>query len=156
MSKSRKVSVAMKKRVAGRQNYQCANKLNVQLKGIENYKCPFWRNKGSGNFDESGYDIDHIIELSESGNNDQSNLQALCINCHRVKTSRFMTIKKSYKKVYKSKKKYKKISKVNYFDEQKKDIIVPKIKDNLFTENNIFNNKMDWEKTTSSITENFF
>ena len=39
-------------------------------------------------FDESGYDIDHIVELRSGGSNEVDNLQALCPACHRVKTSR--------------------------------------------------------------------
>ena len=39
-------------------------------------------------FDESGYQIDHIVELRHGGSNDTSNLQALCPACHSVKTSR--------------------------------------------------------------------
>jgi len=77
----RSVTESMKKRIAGRQQYHCAN-------SIENYECPFWKNNGNGCFDESGYNIDHIVELRNFGNNDESNLQALCINCHRVKTIR--------------------------------------------------------------------
>ena len=72
----RKVSEALKKQVAGRQRYRCAT--------IPNYTCPM----NNEPFDESGYDIDHIVELRSGGTNDISNLQALCPACHRVKTSR--------------------------------------------------------------------
>lgn len=73
----RKVSDSQKKRVAGRQRYRCAA-------SVLNYKCPL----NGDPFDESGYEIDHIQELRDGGNNDISNLQALCPMCHRVKTSR--------------------------------------------------------------------
>lgn len=73
----RKVSDSQKKRVAGRQRYKCAA-------SVPNYPCPL----NGEPFDESGYEIDHIIELRDGGSNDLSNLQALCPMCHRVKTSR--------------------------------------------------------------------
>jgi 5-methylcytosine-specific restriction endonuclease McrA len=41
-----------------------------------------------GKFDESGYQIDHILEVTNSGSNDSSNLQVLCPSCHSVKTKR--------------------------------------------------------------------
>lgn len=73
----RKVTAAMKKRVAGRQRFTCAG-------NIEGYKCP----QNGSPFDEAGYEIDHIVELRDGGSNDESNLQALCLMCHRVKTTR--------------------------------------------------------------------
>jgi len=76
----RKVTESQKKRVAGRQRYTCAA-------SVPEYTCPM---KGEP-FDESGYEIDHIKELRDGGTNDLSNLQALCIMCHRVKTSRMTT-----------------------------------------------------------------
>lgn len=76
----RSVTESQKKRVAGRQRYKCAA-------SIPEYTCPL---KGEP-FDESGYEIDHIKELRDGGTNDLTNLQALCISCHRVKTSRMTT-----------------------------------------------------------------
>jgi len=76
----RNVTESQKKRVAGRQRYTCAA-------SVPEYTCPM---KGEP-FDESGYEIDHIKELRDGGSNDLSNLQALCIMCHRVKTSRMTT-----------------------------------------------------------------
>ena len=32
-------------------------------------------------------EVDHIIPLSEGGTNDRDNLQALCRDCHQVKTT---------------------------------------------------------------------
>ena len=75
----RKVSDAVKKQVAGRQRYTCST--------IYGYQCPM----NGKPFDESGYDIDHIKELRDGGTNDLSNLQALCVSCHRVKTTRNTT-----------------------------------------------------------------
>lgn len=31
--------------------------------------------------------IDHITPLEQAGNNDDSNLQPLCVSCHEIKTS---------------------------------------------------------------------
>lgn len=76
MPTKRNVSQGVKKQVAASQHFRCAV--------IENYSCPL-----NGNpFDEAGYDIDHIVPLSEGGTNDASNLQALCVSCHRVKSNR--------------------------------------------------------------------
>lgn len=88
MSK-RNVSESLKKRVAGMQLYKCANKNDIQLTGLTGYKCPLWNSSNNGSFDESGYDIDHIVEHVISGDDDISNLQALCKSCHMVKTKRF-------------------------------------------------------------------
>ena len=88
---------AEKRMVAGRQSYKCANCPNITIKGLETYKCPLWQrafedNKGS--FDQSGFELDHINELSTSGDNSLDNFQALCKSCHSVKTKRFL-MKKS-------------------------------------------------------------
>jgi hypothetical protein len=73
----RNVTESQKKRVAGRQRFKCAA-------SVPDYTCPL---KGEP-FDESGWEVDHIKELRDGGSNDPTNLQALCIMCHRVKTSR--------------------------------------------------------------------
>jgi len=73
----RKVTAAKKKQIAGKQRFCCSA-------NVEGYKCPLDKKP----FDESGYEIDHIVELCKGGSNEDSNLQALCIMCHRVKTSR--------------------------------------------------------------------
>jgi len=89
---SRKVSESVKKRVAGRQYYKCANKPDANLRGLEGFDCPLWKiDNFKGDFNESGYEIDHIIEHSVSKNDDAMNLQALCLMCHSLKTKRFMT-----------------------------------------------------------------
>jgi len=87
--KSRHISEGIKKQVAGKQKYKCANNGSNNVKGIEGYLCPYWQN-GDGSFDESGYEIDHIEEFSLTQNNNINNLQALCRSCHAVKTKRFM------------------------------------------------------------------
>ena len=86
-----------KRMVAGRQCYKCANNLNTKLKGLETYKCPLWQRNpddNQGSFDQSGFELDHINELSMSGDNSPDNFQALCKSCHSVKTKRFMMKKK--------------------------------------------------------------
>jgi hypothetical protein len=80
----RNVTESQKRRVAGRQRFSCAA-------SVQDYQCPL---KGEP-FDESGYEIDHIKELRDGGTNDLSNLQALCIMCHRVKTNRTTTVMSS-------------------------------------------------------------
>lgn len=80
---------SLKKRVAGKQLYTCANTKDSKLSGLEDYECPLWNGKNKGSFDESGYEIDHIVEHTLSNNNDECNLQALCRSCHMVKTMRF-------------------------------------------------------------------
>src|SRR5579864_7309235 len=101
----RKVIESTKKSVAGRQFYKCANSPGSNALGTNDYKCPLWDREGSnkGNFDESGYEIDHIVEHSISGNDDIENLQALCKMCHSTKTKRFMRTKKSSPKKSSSK-----------------------------------------------------
>ena len=78
--------------MAGKQYNKCANNPNTKVIGLDNYKCPLWQNKNNdikGCFDESGYEIDHIIEHSLTQNDDINNLQALCKSCHTVKTNNF-------------------------------------------------------------------
>jgi len=66
---------------------QCANNPNRQAPGCKNYLCPMWAYR-NGQFDESGYEIDHIVEVKHGGTNELSNLQVLCPSCHSVKTKR--------------------------------------------------------------------
>lgn len=64
----------------------------MSLSGLEGYNCILWKINGDekGSFDESGYEIDHIVEFCKSKNDKEENLQALCIACHKVKTKRFL------------------------------------------------------------------
>lgn len=90
--KRRSLTDSQKKRVAARQEFKCANRLG-NVTGLDGYECPF---KGrDGLFDESGYDIDHIKELATGGADAIENCQALCLCCHRVKTTRFQSAKSS-------------------------------------------------------------
>lgn len=93
----RKLSESLKKKVAGKQFYKCANKPDKSHKSLLNYKCPLWSNSNKdiqGNFDESGYEIDHIKEYSITKDDSEENLQALCKMCHSVKTKRFLRVKR--------------------------------------------------------------
>lgn len=84
-----KLTESKKKDIAGRQNNKCANNSNEEYsKKILNYECPFWKNGSEGNFDLSGYEIDHIVRFADSQDNSETNLQALCRCCHSVKTKR--------------------------------------------------------------------
>jgi 5-methylcytosine-specific restriction endonuclease McrA len=66
---------------------KCANYPFVPATGCIGYKCPLWLSN-NGFFDESGKEIDHIVEVTHGGTNDISNLQVLCPCCHAVKTKR--------------------------------------------------------------------
>lgn len=86
------LSEGLKKLVAGKQQYRCANRPRSGV--IKNYNCPLWNIKErNGSFGEEGYEIDHIKEVSRGGSNEINNLQALCLSCHSVKTRRFVSIK---------------------------------------------------------------
>ena len=66
---------------------QCANVPSLFAAGCKDYICPMWKSN-SGFFDESGFQIDHITEVSQGGDNTINNLQLLCPSCHSVKTKR--------------------------------------------------------------------
>ena len=94
-SVKRKVTASEKAQVAGRQHYTCANKPNTNV--VPDYNCPLWLNS-NGNFDQSGYDIDHIKEFCNTHDDSLNNLQALCKSCHSVKTRRFNSKRRKAKK----------------------------------------------------------
>lgn len=126
----RQVSDALKKTIAGRQFFKCANRPNSNLKGLNNYKCLLWQrtDEHKGCFDESGYDIDHILEYSISKDDNDTNLQALCIACHRVKTKTFMSTKQNIKQpqyyIEKKKDYHEKMLMFTYYIIKSKDIII--------------------------------
>jgi hypothetical protein len=68
-------------------NVQCANMPGAFAPGCKGYVCPLWVSN-RGFFDESGYEIDHIVEVVHGGGNNIDNLQLLCACCHTVKTKR--------------------------------------------------------------------
>lgn len=61
----RSVSAAKRKYIAASQNWRCAHCKNVL---------------------SSFFEIDHVIRIADLGDNHISNLNALCLNCHRYKT----------------------------------------------------------------------
>jgi hypothetical protein len=87
-TKKRNVSESLKKHVAGNQNFKCANNPEANIKGLDGYECPKWKfNQGS--FDTACYEIDHIKEHCLTHDDSIGNLQALCHDCHAVKTRLF-------------------------------------------------------------------
>lgn len=79
---SRKITKSQKEDIAAKQHFKCAN-------SIYDYKCPLWQKENDkGTFGEEKYHIDHIKEIADGGTDDISNLQALCLSCHAVKTKR--------------------------------------------------------------------
>ena len=89
MSTYRKtITPKIKQLILEKQDYKCANSLYNPAINLSDYKCLLWKYE-NGFFDESGYDIDHINEVSKTQNNEFDNLQALCHNCHAVKTKKF-------------------------------------------------------------------
>ena len=97
----RYVSKKVKEEIILKQNGKCANSPFKPALNLKGYLCLLWQ-INNGDFDESGYHIDHVNEycmLSKKDNidvNHISNLQALCPNCHAVKTKRFMKQKKIF------------------------------------------------------------
>jgi 5-methylcytosine-specific restriction endonuclease McrA len=61
----RKLNETTKKVVASNQQWKC-NRCYILL--------------------NASYEVDHILPLYKGGNNDMHNLQALCRNCHGLKT----------------------------------------------------------------------
>lgn len=88
---------AVRERVARRQALRCANRPDAVAVGCRAYACPLWALPGrAGAFDEAGYEIDHIVEVSHGGQDAPDNLQALCPCCHAVKTKRFRSQKRRF------------------------------------------------------------
>jgi len=52
----------------------------------QKYRCVGEDCKGKKTLLPPTLEIDHIVPLHLNGSNEQSNLQALCPNCHRIKT----------------------------------------------------------------------
>jgi hypothetical protein len=93
--KSRYISNNIKQQVLQKQSYTCANSPFAPALNLHDYKCLLWICQ-NGLFDESGYDFDHIDEHCITSDNSISNIQALCPNCHRVKTKKFMKQKQDF------------------------------------------------------------
>ena len=84
-----------KELIINRQYNRCANSPFKPALNLTGYTCPFWI-YNNGVFDDSGYAIDHIDEVSITSNNELENLQALCHNCHAVKTRKFKNHKNMF------------------------------------------------------------
>jgi 5-methylcytosine-specific restriction endonuclease McrA len=85
MSTRKSISASVRKELLTRK--MCANSPLVPAPGCIGYVCPLWK-MNYGYFDESGFEIDHIVEVTHGGTNELSNLQMLCPCCHSVKTKR--------------------------------------------------------------------
>jgi HNH endonuclease len=70
-------------------------KMRISIASGQSYKC----NSCDCLFVEPWH-IDHIVPLSENGKDDETNMQALCVDCHREKTSEEARVRTS--KVLKS------------------------------------------------------
>lgn len=90
---SRYISQKVRKQILEKQNYKCGN-----IYGINNYYCKLWKYE-NGNFDEAGYEFDHIEEYCLTQNNSINNIQALCPSCHKVKTKIFIKQKGLYSSI---------------------------------------------------------
>lgn len=97
-------SDSVKNSILSRQKY-CCNTLTGMYNNsgvskeeidtsVENYECPLWARDGNGKFSRMKgnknntyiYEADHIVECSEDGENTEDNCQALCRDCHFIKT----------------------------------------------------------------------
>lgn len=92
---NRYISISTKKHILARQYNKCANNPYSPALNLQDYQCLLWKYQ-DGTFDASGFQFDHIDEYSVSANNDINNIQALCPNCHAVKTKKFMKNKKLF------------------------------------------------------------
>jgi hypothetical protein len=77
-----------KKTILTNQEYKCANSIINPALNLKDYQCLLWLIQ-DGYFDKAGYQFDHINELCLTNNNSLDNYQALCPNCHAVKTNKF-------------------------------------------------------------------
>ncbi len=86
---SRHIPAKIRTNVYNKQLKKCANNPSINFFG---YKCLLWKYE-NGNFDNAGYQFDHIDEFCITKNNNENNIQALCPSCHSIKTKFFMTNK---------------------------------------------------------------
>jgi 5-methylcytosine-specific restriction endonuclease McrA len=92
---SRYVSNQVRNKIIAKQKFRCANDPDASIRFIGNFECPRWKTKGlnKGTFLETNYELDHIKEFSDGGTNDKSNLQYLCMDCHAIKTKKYLSYK---------------------------------------------------------------
>lgn len=80
----RKLTESMKKVIAGRQLFKCANVPNSDVLKSR-YSCPLWtNNENRGSFDKNGFVVNSKIN-NKIDNATDNDLHALCIYCHRNK-----------------------------------------------------------------------
>ncbi len=85
---SRYISKSTQIIVFDRQNGKCANNPSVNMFG---HQCILWK-YGNGDFGLSKYQYDHFIEHAfgkDKSINNPNNIQALCTDCHAIKTQIF-------------------------------------------------------------------
>jgi hypothetical protein len=99
MSYSRYVPVKNRNNLMEKQEKKCANSPDEHLRFIGNYECPCWKRKGSNMGVLEKSDLDRIIEFSQRGTNDKDNLQILCLDCYREKTTNFACYKAERRKI---------------------------------------------------------
>jgi 5-methylcytosine-specific restriction endonuclease McrA len=90
---NRTITDKNKKLTLIKQNNRCANFPNSYA--VYQYECLLWKYQ-NGFFDDAYCEFDHIDGFSLTKNNDINNIQALCPNCHAVKTRIFMQNKKIF------------------------------------------------------------
>ena len=95
IKKSKYISDSTKKLVLESQNYKCANNPDKPALNLDDYKCLLWICY-DGLFDDAACEFDHIGEHCITGDNSISNIQALCPNCHAVKTKKFFKNKRLF------------------------------------------------------------
>lgn len=86
---SRYIPDTIRENIMKKQKKKCANSPKATLRFIGDYKCPRWETS-DGSFSRTNYELDHILEISVGGTNDENNLQYLCLDCHNVKTKNFI------------------------------------------------------------------
>jgi len=134
----RNVPESLKKIVAGKQNFKCANNPDTIIKGLEDFECHLWKiNKGD--FDESCYEIDHKVPHCISYDDNDDNLQALCNACHAVKTKRFIAKQAQQNTLIREKQ----------IIEKKNNVINDKDEQIINKENNVINNSNKDEQISS-------
>ena len=72
-----------------KQGNKCANRPGSNIRNIGNFECPRWKFYNGEFDDQSGFEIDHILEHALGGRENETNVEALCLDCHRVKTKNF-------------------------------------------------------------------
>lgn len=95
MCAKRYINKSTKEAVIDRQGYRCANNPSNPATNLADYQCLLWKYQ-NGIFDGAGYQFDHIDEICKSNDNSINNIQALCPNCHAVKTKKFLNNKMQF------------------------------------------------------------